>query len=72
MLEGDIDKLFTNAEFRKFIDPLQQECMLIDLTHQFINRAVVKGYKNYHEKENRIFMPASLTYDNEKNNRKSS
>ena len=54
MLEGDIDKLFTNAEFRKFIDPLQQECMLIDLTHQFINRAVVKGSKNHQDKENKV------------------
>ena len=45
MLEGDIDEHFTNVEFRSFIDPLNPDNMLVDLTHQFIHRAIVTGLR---------------------------
>ena len=42
MMNGDIDK-FNNADFRSFIDNSNPDNMLVDLTHQFIHRAIVIG-----------------------------
>ena len=42
MVDGDIDT-FNNAEFRQFIDNSNPNNMLVDLTHQFIHKAIVIG-----------------------------
>ena len=47
MLESDINKHFTNAEFKHYMDPRSTDSMLQDLVHQFIHRAVVVGHANY-------------------------
>ena len=45
MVSGDIDENFSNVEFRSHIDNSNPDNMLVDLTHQFIHRAIVIGVK---------------------------
>ena len=45
MVSGDIDKNFSNAEFRSNIDAANPDNMLLELTQQFIHRAIIMGVK---------------------------
>jgi len=49
MVQQDIDENFSNAEFRSYIDNSNPDNMLVDLTHQFIHRAIVIGVKAHQE-----------------------
>jgi len=40
---ADLEECFTTAEFKHFLDPLNPDNMLTDLTHKFIHRAVEIG-----------------------------
>ena len=51
MLYSDIDETFTNAEFKHFMDPKNADTMLLDLTHQFIHRAIQIGHKRFMESQ---------------------
>jgi len=49
MLNADIDENFTNAEFRSYVDHSNPDNMLVDLTHQFIHRAIEVGHKKHQD-----------------------
>ena len=45
MVSGDIDKNFSNAEFRLNTDASNPDNMLVELTQAFIHRAIITGVK---------------------------
>ena len=47
MLEANINEHFSNADFRRYMDPRSADSMLQDLAHHFIHRAVVVGHSKF-------------------------
>lgn len=53
LLESDVNEHFTNTQLKYYLDPRSAQCLLEDLSHAFIHRAVVVGSRKLSESYNK-------------------